>query len=70
MSWHDYNESLVERGRVLFDLGFAKGWNEELKDMNKEKRGRPYVFPDSYIDRIPFLLQGWSERTVQGDRGG
>jgi hypothetical protein len=29
MSWHDYNESLVERGRILFDLGFAASWMEK-----------------------------------------
>jgi hypothetical protein len=23
-SWHDYNESLIERGRVLMDVGFLK----------------------------------------------
>lgn len=68
MSWHDYNESLVERGRVLFDLGFAKGWNDELKDMNKEKRGRPYEFPDSYIEFLSFFRVGLNVpyRVIEG----
>jgi hypothetical protein len=35
-SWHDYNESLIERGRVLMDIGFLKSWNEEVKKMNHQ----------------------------------
>jgi hypothetical protein len=42
MSWHDYNESLVERGRIIFDLGFADTWKSELKSMNKHKVGGPF----------------------------
>ena len=34
-SWHDYNESLIERGRVLIDLDFIRSYNEEIKNMNK-----------------------------------
>jgi len=30
-SWHDYNESLVERGRILMDIGFIKSWNKEIR---------------------------------------
>lgn len=37
-SWHDYNESLIERGRVLIDLDFIRSSNnEEIKNMNKDK---------------------------------
>jgi len=35
---------------VHFDLGFGSLWNDELEEMNREKRGRPYEFPDSHID--------------------
>ena len=55
MSWHDYNDSLVERGRALFDLGFAKNWKRELEAMNGDKKGRPYEFPDSYIEFLSFF---------------
>jgi hypothetical protein len=34
-SWHDYNESLIERGRILIDIGFLKSWNKEIKRMNQ-----------------------------------
>lgn len=68
MSWHDYNESLVERGRVLFDLGFAGSWNRELEGMNAEKKGRPYEFPDSYIEFLSFFKVGLNApyRVIEG----
>jgi hypothetical protein len=68
MSWHDYNESLVERGRILFDLGFANNWKKELKSMNKYKVGRPFDFPDSYIEFLAFIKVGFDApyRTIEG----
>lgn len=68
MSWHDYNESLVERGRVLFDLGFAQNWNKELGSMNAEKKGRPYEFPESYIEFLSFFKVGLNApyRAIEG----
>jgi len=68
LSWHDYNESLVERGSILFDLGFGDSWNEELKSMNKHKVGRPYDFPNSYIEFLSFLKVGFDipYRMVEG----
>ncbi|MEM3262211.1 MAG: hypothetical protein QXW72_07540 [Conexivisphaerales archaeon] len=29
MSWHDYNEALMERGSMILD-----SWREELREMN------------------------------------
>jgi hypothetical protein len=39
--WHDYNESLVERGRVLIDISFLKSQIEKSKIMNEGKVGAP-----------------------------
>ncbi|MFZ0512600.1 MAG: alpha/beta fold hydrolase [Candidatus Nitrosopolaris sp.] len=36
-SWHDYNESLIKRGRVLIDVSFLKSSTKEIKKMNKGK---------------------------------
>ena len=68
MSWHDYNDSLVERGRILFDLGFARNWRRELDGMNSDKRGRPYEFPDSYIEFLSFFRAGLNApyRVIEG----
>jgi hypothetical protein len=30
-SWHEYNESLIERGRILMDIGFVRSSNREIK---------------------------------------
>jgi DDE family transposase len=67
-SWHDYNESLVERGRVLIDVSFLKSANDEIKKMNKGKVGAPFQYSDSYIEFVAFLKVGFKipYRTVQG----
>jgi hypothetical protein len=67
-SWHDYNESLVERGRVLIDVSFIKSANDEIKKMNKAKVGAPFQYPYSYIEFVAFLKVGFKipYRTVQG----
>ena len=46
-SWHDYNESLIERGRMLVDLGFLKSQGNEIKRMNDGKVGAPFEYPHS-----------------------
>ena len=46
-SWSVYNEKLVKRGELLFNLNFVNNMEEELKEMNKGKKGRPYKFPNS-----------------------
>jgi hypothetical protein len=48
-NWREYNEKLVRRGEILLDLDFLRSWNQELEDMNKDKAGRPYEYPVSYI---------------------
>jgi hypothetical protein len=67
-SWHDYNESLIERGRILMDIDFLKSWNKEIKKMNKGKVGAPFEYSHSYIHFLAFLKIGFkiAYRTVQG----
>lgn len=47
--WTIYNEQLVKRGEFLLDLEWVNNWKYELDTMNKNKRGRPFIFPDSLI---------------------
>jgi hypothetical protein len=28
-SWHEYNESLIERGRILMDISFPRSSNRD-----------------------------------------
>ena len=68
-SWHDYNESLIERGRVLMDIGFIKSWNKEIRNMNEGEVGAPFEYSHSYIHfLLAFLKIGFkiAYRTVQG----
>ena len=47
--WSVYNEQLVKRGEYLLDLDWVEGWDKELEEMNRNKVGSPYKYPDSLI---------------------
>jgi hypothetical protein len=53
--WKEYNERLVKRGELLISLDFLESWDDELKEMNKEKRGRPYEFPERLITFMAYV---------------
>jgi hypothetical protein len=67
-SWHDYNELLIERGRVLIDVSFLKSSNKEIKKMNTGKVGATFQYSDSYVQFLAFLKIGFKipYRMVQG----
>ena len=67
-SWHDYNESLIERGRVLMDISFLGSSKREIKKMNDGKVGAPFEYSHTYIQFLAFLKIGFkiAYRTVQG----
>ncbi|MDY6985958.1 MAG: hypothetical protein SVE93_06115 [Candidatus Thermoplasmatota archaeon] len=50
-NWREYNEKLVKRGELLISLDFLDSWDEELKEMDVKKRGRPYEFPEKFIQQ-------------------
>jgi hypothetical protein len=66
-SWHDFNEFLDERGRVLIDVGFIKSANDEIKKMIECKVGAPFQYLHSYIEFVAFLKIGFKipYRTIQ-----
>ena len=47
--WPSYNDRLVRRGWFYLHTDFLKQWDEELRAMNKGKNGRPYVYPNTFI---------------------
>ena len=49
IDWPSYNRSLVRRGEILFSYDFLDSWGSEIEKMNKNKKGKPFVFPDSFI---------------------
>jgi hypothetical protein len=53
--WPSYNRSRVRRGEILFSYDFLDTWDSELERMNKNKTGKPFVFPDSFILAIGYI---------------
>ncbi len=49
-------------------LGSLTSWREELEAMNREKLGRPFEFPNSYISFLAFVKVGFDipYRTLEG----
>ena len=55
IDWPSYNRSLVRRGEILFSYDFLDTWGYELQRMNKNKKGKPFIFPDSFILVIGYI---------------
>ena len=54
-NWKNYNESLVRRGEILLDFDVIDNWDSELSEMNKNKEGRKFVYPDSFIKLLGYM---------------
>jgi len=55
VDWPSYNRSLVRRGEILFSHDFLDNWGSEIEKMNKNKKGKPFEIPDSFILVIGYL---------------
>lgn len=54
-NWKEYNNRLVKRGEFLISLDFLESWDDELKEMNERKRGRPYEFPEKLVTFMAYV---------------
>ena len=45
----------MRRGEILFSYDFLDLWDSEVVDMNKNKKGKPFVFPNSFILVIGYI---------------
>ena len=54
-NWKNYNESLVRRGEILLDFDVIDNWDSELSEMNKNKEGRKFVYPHSFIKLLGYM---------------
>lgn len=68
VDWKIYNEALVRRGEFLLDLELLGDEEEQLRELNWEKRGRPYRYSEGLIHfavvlKIAFKLD---YRSTQG----
>ncbi len=56
MKWPTYNQSLVKRGEILLGFDVINNWDSELKEMNKDKIGDPFHYPNTFL-----LLLGYAK---------
>ena len=56
MKWSTYNQSLVRRGEILLGFDVINNWDAELKEMNKDKVGEPFHYPNTFL-----LLLGYAK---------
>ena len=56
MKWFIYNQSLVRRGEILLGFDVIDNWDAELKEMNKDKIGEPFHYPNTFL-----LLLGYAK---------
>ena len=56
MNWPSYNKPLVRRGEILLGFDVINNWDAELKEMNKDKIGEPFHYPNTFL-----LLLGYAK---------
>jgi hypothetical protein len=56
MKWSIYNRSLVRRVEILLGFDVINNWDTELKEMNKDKVGEPFHYPNTFL-----LLLGYAK---------
>ena len=64
--WTGYNAKLMSRGEWFFDFSFLDKISKELKEMNKNKVGRPYLYSKSFIEFESKLQPYFDYRSIQG----
>ena len=64
--WVEYNAKLIKRGEWFFDFSFLESVGEELKEMNKNKVGKPYKYSNSFIEFEAKLQPYFDYRSIQG----
>ena len=52
MDWKEADERLIRRGELILDPKLLENPRQELKTMNKHKRGRNYHIADTYIQLL------------------
>ncbi len=49
MKWSDYNQYLVRHSEILLGFDVINNWDIELKEMNKDKVGEPFHYPNTFL---------------------
>lgn len=54
-NWREYNKKLVKRGEFYINPCFLETWLDELKELNANKVGQPFLYPTSMIQFLAIL---------------
>jgi len=49
--------TISKKGRILLRSKLLRSWDRELEVMNREKKGRPFEFPPSYLMIIHVIFR-------------
>jgi len=49
MTWKETDERLIRREELILDPSLLENHEQELKTMNKGRRGRPYLLANTYV---------------------
>ena len=66
-NWKEYNAQLVKRGEFYINPRFLETWLSEIKKLNKNKIGQPFLYPTSLIEFLAILkAKGFDYRSLEG----
>ena len=66
-NWKQYTQNLIKRGEIYINPVFLKSWIKEINEMNRNKLGKPYLYPNSMIEYLAILhCKGFDFRSLQG----
>jgi len=65
--WKKYNRHLINRGEFFVNASFIETWLDEIKYLNLNKVGQPFLYPDSLIKFLAlFKAKGFDFRSLEG----
>jgi hypothetical protein len=66
-NWKETNRLLIKRGEFYLNPIFIETWIIEIKELNLNKVGQPYLYPPSMIKFLAILhAKGFDYRALQG----
>jgi len=60
-----YQAELLRRYEIYLDLDWVDSWDQEVAEMNKGKRGKPYEYPKSMIEFQALLTEKFTYRGAE-----
>jgi len=66
-NWKEVNRHLIKRGEFYINPVFLETWLKEIKEINLNKVGQPYLYPPSMIKFLAILhVKGFDYRSLEG----